>query len=363
MNILHLIPSLGGGGSERQLVLLAEQQVRRGHVVTVGTANGGVWRTALEQSGAAVHVVANRGSHDPRILTGVAALVRESDADVVHTWLRQMDVCGGTAALALKRPWVLSERSSERAYPESFKHWMRRTLARHASAIVSNSEPGDGYWERHVGRRVRRFVIPNAVDFDGIDRVSASVPAEVPAGLATILFGGRLEAEKNLELLLPALEQVVAPGDAQALLCGTGPYEQRVRDWLHTRGLDQHIRLLGFRQDLWQIMKAAAALVSISRFEGHPNTVMEAMACGCPIVASDIPAHRAFLDPETALLVPVDDADAVAAAIRCVIDSPDAARRRAVNARRRAEQYSAERAVCAYDEVYAAVLSANGSGT
>lgn len=360
MNILHLIPSLGGGGAERQLALLAEQQVRRGHVVTVGTANGGVWRTALEQSGAAVRVIANRGSHDPRILAGIAVLVREREADVVHTWLRQMDVCGGAAALALKRPWVLSEGSSAAAYPDSFKHWMRRMLARQASAIVSNSELGDGYWERHVGRRVRRFVIPNAVDFDEIDRVPASIPAGIPAGLAIVLFAGRLEAEKNPELLLPALEQVVAPGDAIALLCGSGRYEQWIRDWLQTRGLEQRIRLLGFRQDLWQIMKAADALVSISRFEGQPNAVMEAMACGCPIVASDIPAHRAFLDRETALLVPVEDASAVAGAIRCVIEGRETARRRATNARRSVERFSADRAVCAYDEVYAAVVTGNG---
>lgn len=361
MKILHLIPSLGGGGSERQLVLLAVEQVRRGHEIHVGTARDGVWAPALESTGARVHPIPNRGSHDPLIPVRIAQLIRKIDPAVVHTWLRQMDICGGIAALALQRAWVLSERSSEDAYPATWKHWTRTHLASRANAIVSNSEPGNSYWERHVGQTVRRFIVKNGVDFDGIQR--APMPgsdAAIPSDRPIVLVAGRLMAGKNLPVLQPALERVVGGGDAVALVCGDGPERDNVRRWVSARGLEDSIRLLGFRRDLWSIMKVASVAVSISRFEGHPNTVIEAMTAGCPLVVSDIAAHREFLDEDCAVFVPLDDPAAVARGIQGVLAEPVRARARAERARIRAQQYSVPRAVAEYEDIYKAVLAADG---
>ena len=74
-------------------------------------------------------------------------------------------------------------------------------------------------------------------------------------------------------------------------------------------GLADRVRLVGFVPDAWAWMKRASVLVSPSLFEGHPNVVLEAAACGCPLVVSDIPAHREFLDGENAVLVDTGDPD------------------------------------------------------
>ena len=103
-------------------------------------------------------------------------------------------------------------------------------------------------------------------------------------------------------------------------------------------------------------MKAADAFVSVSYLEGQPNAVMEAMACGCPLVVSDIPMHREFLDEETALLVDPDDADAIARAIEAVLSDPEAARRRSEKARELAAQWSISEMAQQYDRVYSECL-------
>ncbi|MGH7551863.1 MAG: glycosyltransferase, partial [Longimicrobiales bacterium] len=105
-----------------------------------------------------------------------------------------------------------------------------------------------------------------------------------------------------------------------------------------------------------------SVLVSISRFEGLPNAVIEGMACSCPLVVSDIPAHRELLDEDSAVFVSTDDPVEVADAIRNVLATPEAARERARRARSRAQLYSVAAAVDGFEHVYRTVLPQNGSG-
>ena len=121
-------------------------------------------------------------------------------------------------------------------------------------------------------------------------------------------------------------------------------------------GLGERVSVAGYREDLWSWMKAASAFVSLSRFEGCPNTVLEAMACGCPLVVSDIPAHRELLDESSALLVNATDPDAIAAALTSTLTDRDAARRRAEVAAVRVESFSIERVAAAYEALYQRLL-------
>jgi len=99
-------------------------------------------------------------------------------------------------------------------------------------------------------------------------------------------------------------------------------------------------------------MKRAGVFASLSRFEGSPNAVMEAMVCGCPLVLSDIAAHRELAGDGGAWFVPPDDAAAAAAAIREALASPPAADTRA-----RAAQWSVGSMARRYEEIYLALRS------
>ena len=98
-------------------------------------------------------------------------------------------------------------------------------------------------------------------------------------------------------------------------------------------------------------------LVSVGFFEGRPNAVLEAMACGCPLVVSDIPAHREFLDEGSALLVSPEVPAAIAQAIGSVLTAPDDAARRAKEARAKAAQWSNQAMARQYAHVYQEVLA------
>jgi glycosyltransferase involved in cell wall biosynthesis len=101
-------------------------------------------------------------------------------------------------------------------------------------------------------------------------------------------------------------------------------------------------------------MKRADVLVSLSRVEGCPNVVLEAMACGCPLVVSDIPAHREILDEHSARFVDPDDTIKAAADIKAILAHGDAARVRA--ARECAAGRPVEATASSYEQLYLSLL-------
>ena len=88
------------------------------------------------------------------------------------------------------------------------------------------------------------------------------------------------------------------------ILCGEGPQRSELEVMRHKLGLDADVHFTGHlpAASVWALMKKASVFVSLSAYEGCPNTVMEAMACGCPLVLSDIPAHREILDESVCAL-------------------------------------------------------------
>src|SRR3954454_15474409 len=95
ITILHAIPTLGGGGAERQLCMLASEQARRGACVHVGIRRGGVHEPVLKKCGVHIHELGNARSINPRLLLALARTIAKVTPTIVQTWLPQMDVVGG----------------------------------------------------------------------------------------------------------------------------------------------------------------------------------------------------------------------------------------------------------------------------
>jgi glycosyltransferase involved in cell wall biosynthesis len=348
MRVLHLIPTLGGGGAERQIAYLAQGLHAGGCDVHVGIVYGGSNLERLIQTGATVHWIRSRGNYDPLLLPRIVRLVRRLRPDVVQTWLTQMDVAGGTAALMTGTPWLLSERAAPLAYPRDAKHRLRGFIGRFASTVVANSPAGLDVWTHS---RSPRFVVPNAIPFDEIDATPADDEI-LPRDARIVLFAGRLAPQKNLPTLIAALAEVTSRPDVVAILCGEGELDADVRAMIAATGRGDRIRLIGFTHRLWNLMKRADAVVLVSWFEGNPNVVLEAIAANCPVVVSDIAEHRAFLGEEEALLVPPQDPAAIANAILRTLDDRDAARARAENARRAVQRWSIDYVAAEYARIY-----------
>ncbi len=293
MRILHCIPSLGGAGAERQLTYLCEGLSKQGHEVHVALLNFGVHFVRLKRTSSTIHRVSARSSYDPTISLRLYRLIRSINPDVVQTWLPMMDVYGGVAARLAGVPWILSERCSEGAYTLS-RHWLRTWLARGCTAVVANSRSGKAYWQGRIPDRIPRFVIRNVLPLSEIRAAEAinRSPMGIRPDQRLILSVGRLTQGKNVETLLRALPKVLSEVDAVTVILGDGPCKPDLTALCDTLDIGDRVRFLGYVDNSWSWMKAADLFVSLSRFEGMPNSVMEALGCGCRLVLSEIGEHR-----------------------------------------------------------------------
>lgn len=164
-------------------------------------------------------------------------------------------------------------------------------------------------------------VVPNGVDHD---RFAGRAPRPDRSGPFRIVLVGRLVPNKGPRTAIDAVARLREQGLGVCLdVVGDGPLRQGLERAVHSRGLSGVVRFLGHRTDLPDILAAADVLVRPSLTEGMPLSLLEAMAAGVPVVASDIPGNRSLVrDGETGVLVPPGDADALARAVHGLVRDP-----------------------------------------
>lgn len=358
LRILHCIGSMHGGGAERQLSYLAGGLVDLGHDVHVAVARlEGPYLERLKRSGATLTPLPQGGRHDPRLIWWLRQSIRALRPDVCHTWLPLMDLAGGLASLTTDVPWILGERCSGPVYASPGGEWLRARLGRRASAIAANSETGSRYWAKQGVPEQRRCVIRNGLAIEEIGSVRAAEgwPFGGKAPEELILAAGRLEPQKNWPVLLDALHQLGAVPGRKALVCGEGNQRQLLENLVGRLGLDSWVTVRGYLPNLWSWMKRASVFVSVSSWEGMPNTVAEAMACGCPLVVSEITGHWEILDDGQAFFVKDRNSTEVARALKNVLENPTAAHTRARLAKKRAQGWDLQQMAEAYAALYESV--------
>lgn len=353
MRVLFVIPSFAGGGAERQLILLCEALNGLGVQTHVAHLHGGPNLRPALACGARLHQLSNVGNHDPRALIDLLRLIREIRPSVLQTWLLHADVFGGVAAKLSRVPWVLSERSSEAMYANGWKWALRRTIGRYASAVVANSNSGLAYWRKR-GFHGPGYVIRNIAPPIQIARVDENVCTSVPpAQYPQVIAIGRLSPEKNFGTLLRALEPIFAKQlHLTAAILGEGPEREVLWRCIESSpALNGRVHLPGHVADVAHWLRRANVCVSLSSFEGLPNTVLEAMAAGCPVVVSDIPAHREVVNADIGVLVPAD-VGAISKAVEATLKDPASAAVRAGAACRSISGLSSASIAEAYLRVY-----------
>lgn len=354
MRILHLIQRLSGGGSEQQLSYLAPELARMGHDVHIAYSTEGPYRPELPD--VILHRLKSRSNYDPYLIWQLDRLCRRIKPDIIQTWFLQMDILCGLAARFHGVPWILNERNSALTYTPipTLKCRLRVWVGSGASAIISNSRGGDEYWKTQLPES-RRYVIRNRLPTHEIDKIAAALPPKLST-LETpmVLYVGRMVVNKRPKAFLEALACIRQQRIVSAILCGEGSQRSELEALRHTLGLDADVYFTGYlpAASVWALMKKAAVFVSLSSCEGDPNTVMEAMRCGCPLVLSDIPAHRETLDERSALFVDPSNVKETADAILQAFRNTEGLKERALIAKQITQKWSIAEMARNYEKVY-----------
>jgi glycosyltransferase involved in cell wall biosynthesis/capsular polysaccharide biosynthesis protein len=210
----------------------------------------------------------------------------------------------------------------------------------------------------------RLSIIPNGVDVDRIDAAVGRRTEYSHDGGFTVLSVNRLIPIKDPWIVLQSFERLHEPR-AELVLVGDGELREGLEAGSKLSTARNQIRITGLipRDEVYRLLRVADVFISASKGEGLPVAVLEAMACGCPVVLSDIPPHReiAAVTPGV-LLVDVGDIAGFAAALR-QLQSYDTAERRALGEQQRnsvTERFSVRAMNDAYRELYMQLMESNG---
>lgn len=321
IKILHIIPTLSGGGAERQLGLLSQYGAEHNWKIHIACRRVPESLGIFSNENIIIHNLGDYRSLDPRLFWSTYKLVKKLNPDIVQTWLLQMDIIGGVIAILKSVPWVLTERSSKALYKNYFLlSKLRLLLGKWSSYVIANSKQGVTYWDENCKQKGNIIYIPNIVDVKSIISTIESNKLEQNEEDKIILSVGRLIKSKGFDKLIKAISIHSNKNNIKALIIGDGPEKSHLEELIRKLNLNGIISIIPYQENWWGYLKNATALVSMSKFEGMPNVILEGMAANCPLIVSDIIEHRDLLGDDASLFVHPDSHQELANSIQMLFN-------------------------------------------
>ena len=362
LKIAIFMPNLEGGGAERVMVTLANGFAARGHEVSlVLAARRGPF---LDEVAPDVRIVDLRSRRILMSILPLRAYLKQDSPDVLLSALSHANVVAliGRRLAGWRGRSIVSERTSfvsATHYARTFKDRVLRRLMRAtysgADAITVVAEPVVG--ELASGLRLppeQIHYVPNPMVSRRLALLADAEPDHpwLVSGETPVILGvGRLSHEKGFDILIEAFARIAGQCDARLIVLGEGPMRPQLERQIARAGLGDRVSLPGFAKNPFAAMKRASLFVLPSRFEGMPGALIQAMACGTPVVSSDChsgPRH-VLEDGKWGPLVPVGDSAALARAMTETLASP-----RHPPVAQRAQIFDEDRAVDHYLELMGA---------
>jgi glycosyltransferase involved in cell wall biosynthesis len=370
--LLVVIDGMEVGGSQRQIQhLLRGLDRQRWEPELAFFRSDSFLADAIRRDGIPVHYLPKRRRIDLRFVIALVRLLRSRNYALIHAYSLTAEWWSMLArVLSGRRPrLVASERSFSLDRP-AWQWWLKRMVLRRSDAVIANSQAG-ARWTAHRTRMPDALftTIANAVDLPATltpdERAAIRRSIGVPEGRWMGLFVGRLVPVKNLACLVHALS-MLEPGQRPWIaLAGEGPMRAPTEQLAAACGVTADLCFLGERADATRLMQATDFLVLPSHFEGLSNALLEAMAGGCPVIASAVGGSAELIeDGRTGLLFPPDDTDALATAILRMAD-PALRPRLAQAARQHVQLHHSQAALAAatsavYERCLAAAADPSG---
>jgi glycosyltransferase involved in cell wall biosynthesis len=333
LRVAHIIHCLGRGGAESVLVDLASAAESAGLelvVVALSPAPDPVHARALRAQGVEV-VELGLGRWDLRAVPRTVRVLRAHEVALVHTHLKHADLVGAAAARRLRLPQVSTLHVIEDAGLSRMARCKRAAglAARRWSAArtIALSSRQEDWYRRFSGSAAGVVVLPNGVVDPGSvnaeDGAAVRARIGVPPGAQLVMSVSLMRPEKGHALLLDAVSTLPRDWPGVVALAGDGPLrpalEARVRA---DPSLRDRVRFLGYRSDVPSLLRAADLVLHTSLEDALPTTLIQALAIGVPVVATDVGGIPDIVGPNAGILVPTR-AGEVAEALRVLAADPD----------------------------------------
>lgn len=364
-HISFVIPSLGPGGAERVLVYLAHHWANRGFrlsIITLEPKSASFYRLPLAAhwiglgvGGETCGLGKKIGANFRRIKI-LRQIFDRLQPDVIISFLPETNVLVLLANFGRKAPVIVTEHSDPRVLPSRGTWRIARMLIYPvATRIVSVSPAVDNYFQ-FLPKRQRR-VIPNGIDFQEI--TGTQLPALHLPWPHAVAAMGRLAPEKGFDLLLAAFAPLALRQPEWGLIIlGEGPLRKDLEDLIKTLGISSQVLLPGAVPQPYGVLKQAKIFAFPSHYEGFGIAVVEAMACGLPVVASDCrPGPGELITPNVdGLLVPRRNVPALRQALELLMGNPELRQRLGSAARQTAAQYDLPKVMQKWDNLLSELL-------
>jgi glycosyltransferase involved in cell wall biosynthesis len=373
IRVLHIINSLDIGGNERFLLQLLERLPRDTFSQEVCVPNRGKDATrdleaACRKLNTPIKVLRVGGNWDVSVLPRLVYVILKGRFDVVHTHLIYSQVYGRLAAtLAGTRCIVSSEQNVYDFKARLPFSWVERRLSRWTERIIACSKKVREHLIKKVGvNPLRVVVVPNGVDTDvffpirkrtrlyrSVENVRKELGIE--EGDAVIGTVGHMTRQKGYDVLIAAMPQILRkhPG-AKFVFVGRGLLREKLEKQARELGVAQRICFAGIRRDVPAVLNCFDVFVLASLWEGFGTAIIEAMACGVPVVASRVGGIPEIIeDGVSGVLVAPGRGGLVAEAVIRLLDKPRKTRELARRGRTSAtERFSVEKMAQSVAKVY-----------
>lgn len=367
LNVLLIYYEPIRAGQTTHVLGLARGLRGRGHEVTVVLPEE-LQRSASAFAQAGAHVVdlsLRKVAWPTPSIAAVAHLIRRSGFDVVHIHSQEAGLLGRAVAWATGAPAVVYTPQVIDIRRARW-HWLyvlaERLLSHVNAAVISVSEADR---ERLIGWGIppdKVVTIPNGIDLEAFDSGAVEVrlrqELRLEPGCPLVMQVGRLSAQKDPLAFVEGAAQVVEMcPKAQFALVGEGPLRGTVVTRARELGLDGAVHLTGWRDDAALLMKAADVVTLTSQWEGMPHTLLEAMACSRPVVATGVNGcTEVVAEGKTGFLVPPGDVVAWSRHVTELLRDPRMRARMGRRGRERLENaFSLEEVVDRIEELYVRV--------
>lgn len=360
--LLFLIDELDIGGTEQQLFELVKRLNRHKYTPFVCCFRPGRLSQEIEALGVPVCTLRKKAKFDLGLILSLIRLIRRERIDLVQTYLFTANTWARLAAILARAPIIVSSERNVNMWGERYKRIFSRVLDRWTHATIANSEAVKEYLVSKGIAPQKIHVIPNGVD---PERFITTTPPEetkthlgIPSHHQVVGLIARLEPAKDVHTFLRAAATIARQTkEVSFLIVGGGSLQADLEREAQQLGIADRVTFTGPRRDIPRLLAACDLTVLSSLKEGMSNTIMESMAAGKPIVATDVGGNAELItEGETGFLVPTRNPTALAAAIQQLLDDPARAQRMGQQARTRITQLFSAASLAArterlYDEL------------